>query len=680
MQAFHAGCRALGALGVASIFALSCAKRGAPRAAPSASASETTTAARRYDTVERLLFNRRVAELDLPLFWRSDTDGDKNLDPEELAVLWRPVVSNRLEWIDSKGRFTPKFSASYVRAEKSETYPEVPPADRKRRESVTLELSQGRPTLIESDFSTAPPAHRSLLSHLLRVATLIERLHMRQKGTLGLDSEIPADDVLSRALFFRNQGPFCMAPKTEHDPECNALARKPKPVFGLYPSELQAEPKFCAKLEREKNSKELMGHFSVVTAGTEPGTFKAVKYSEAYRDDMQAVAKELEDAASILGDDEGALKKYLVADAAAFKTDSWEDADEAWAAMNAQNSKYYLRIAPDEVYYEPCAWKAGFAVTFARINQDSLAWQKKLEPVKQEMEAALATLAGPPYKARTIGFKLPDFIDIVVNAGDSRAPLSATKGQSLPNWGKVAEKGGRTVVMTNIGEDPDSKAAGREAMASLFCAATMSKVTETSKPDVMSVVLHEAAHNLGPSHDYKANGKKADETFGGPLAATLEELKAQTAALYFPAWLAERKLITPAEAEASRLRDVAWGFGHVSRGMYDADGKPKNYSHLASIQLGHLIKASVLEWKANEKAANGKDVGCFDVHLDRWQPAVDTLAKTVFGIKGRGDKAGAEKLIRTFVDAKDAWADLRKVIAERWLRQPRMSVVYSIKE
>jgi hypothetical protein len=196
----------------------------------------------------------------------------------------------------------------------------------------------------------------------------------------------------------------------------------------------------------------------------------------------------------------------------------------------------------------------------------------------------------------------------------------------------------------------------------------------------MSVVLHEAAHNLGPSHDYEVKGRADDAIFGGPLAATFEELKAQTAALYFPMWLVEKKLITQTEADLSRLRDVAWGFGHVSRGMYDADGKPKNYSQLASIQLAHLMKASVLEWKPKEKAANGSDVGCFDVHLERWQPAVEALAKTVFGIKGRGDKPGAEKLLASYVDAKDAWADLRKVITERWLRTPRATFVYAITE
>jgi hypothetical protein len=235
-------------------------------------------------------------------------------------------------------------------------------------------------------------------------------------------------------------------------------------------------------------------------------------------------------------------------------------------------------------------------------------------------------------------------------------------------------------MMTNLTTDPDSKASSRAVMASLFCAPTMSKLKETEKPEVMSVVLHEAAHNLGPSHDYKVNGKEDDEVFGGPLAATFEELKAQTAALYFPVWLVEKKLITEEDADKARLRDVAWGFGHVSRGMYDADGKPKNYSHLASIQLAHLMKESVLLWKPTEMAANNTDKGCFEVHLERWQPAVEALMRTVAAIKGKGDKKGAEKLVATYVDAKDAWAELRKTITERSLRSPRGTLVYSINE
>ena len=51
------------------------------------------------------------------------------------------------------------------------------------------------------------------------------------------------------------------------------------------------------------------------------------------------------------------------------------------------------------------------------------------------MESAFAERAGPPYKARTVNFRLPDYIDIVLNAGDDRFAFGITTGQSLPNLG-----------------------------------------------------------------------------------------------------------------------------------------------------------------------------------------------------------------------------------------------------
>jgi len=113
--------------------------------------------------------------------------------------------------------------------------------------------------------------------------------------------------------------------------------------------------------------------------------------------------------------------------------------------------------------------QGNFHMTFALINQESLEWQRRLEPVKDDMEAAIASLAGPPYEPREVGFALPDFIDIVLNAGDSRSALGATIGQSLPNWGPVAESGGRTVAMTNLYTDPDSEAVLMEQARALLC-------------------------------------------------------------------------------------------------------------------------------------------------------------------------------------------------------------------
>ena len=177
--------------------------------------------------------------------------------------------------------------------------------------------------------------------------------------------------------------------------------------------------------------------------------------------------------------------------------------------------------------------------------------------------------------------------------------------------------------MTNFYTDADSKAALTQQVESILCADSMKMYTSDPQPQIMSTVLHEAAHNLGPSHDYKVGGKTDDQVFGGPLASTLEELKAQTAALYFTDWLAARKLITQADADQAHTRDIVWAFGHISRGMYSATNKPKPYSQLAAIQLGYLVSAGAVKFDAAASAANGTDTGCLSLKLDRFAPAIE---------------------------------------------------------
>lgn len=648
--------------------------------APSAKAPESVPAQASddsaFDRIPRLDFNRLAVAHNLPFFWRTDANSDGTLQPSELVITWSHTAHTRAEFVGDESRFTPAFNALYEQLLKPDSVSGLSTQELERRAMVRLELTQGRTTLVESDFSKQPQPEKKLVAHLLRVATAIERIYALQKGTAALETKLDVSDPASAALFFRNQGPECAAPKTERDPHCHALPLAVKPAFGLYPAEIQGDPKFCELLAKHKNKTELVDHFAIVVSGDKPGTFKALDYSKAFPNEMAAIASELDAAAIDLGAEEPALKSYLSAAAQSFRDNDWERANRAWVAMGTDNSKYYLRVGPDEVYYEPCAWKAGFALAFARINPDSVEWRKRLEPIKQDLENDLARLAGKPYQSRSVGFKLPDFIDIVLNAGDNRPPLGATVGQSLPNWGPVAETGGRTVTMTNLYTDDDSQKAMSEQMSSLFCAASMKLAVPT--PSLMGIVLHEAAHNLGPAHDYKVNGKVDTAIFGGPLASTLEELKAQTAALYLPSALVDRHLISQLEADTSHIQEVAWTFGHVAQGMYDAQGKPKNYSHLAAIQLGSLSTTGAVEWRPNELAANGKDTGCYEVHLDKWNASASALAKQVLQIKGRGDKPAAEALKKRWVDDEGAFKEQRTLIADRWLRSPKSSFVYSI--
>jgi hypothetical protein len=634
----------------------------------------TQAAEAQYNAIERTAFNRRAAELFLPIFWREDANKNRAFESDELAVLIGYPQSDRSVWIDDKGQFTPEFKKAYERMQVADAT-----TDDARLKLVREELAQGQPTLVANDFTQGSPAEKNFLTHMLNVGQLVERLYAKQNGVFEIESKIPAEDVASRALFHRNQSPFCKAPKTENDPACSAISPKPTRAVGLYPAEIQNDANFCAMLEKQPNGAALKDHFSVVVAGDKPGTYRAVPYSEAYREDMESIAKELEAAASGLGEDEAALKNYLTAAATAFRTNDWEPANLAWVGMNAQNSKWFVRIAPDEVYYEPCAWKAGFALQLARINPDSIEWQRKLDPMKADMENALAQMAGKPYKARDVRFKIPDFIDVVLNAGDQRSPSGATIGQSLPNWGPTAEKGGRTVAMTNLYTDADSQATQAQLTSSVFCKNTNAVATTTPRETLIGSLLHEAAHNLGPAHEYKVNGKIDTQIFGGPMAATLEELKAQTSSLYLTVWLAGKGIFTEDEVHKIHTRDISWAFGHISRGMYTADGTPRNYSQLAAMQIGSFLKAGALTWKPDELAANGSDKGCLEINYEQLPKAIEVLETRVLKIKGAGDKKDAEALKAEFVDAKDDFADLKTKIQERWLRSPKASFVYSVR-
>ena len=647
---------------------------GCHRSTPST--DRTATNAPTYAQLARSDFNRRAAEQFLPLFWRNDANHDQVLQPEEVAVLWGYGDGDRSHWV-SGANFTQQFAQAYQQMLRPDSAASDEPA-RQRHALVLEELAQGRTVMVETSMHEDSPAEQNMVHHLLIAAKSVETIYAQQKGVANLATQIPADDRASRMLFYRNQSPFCEAPKTENNPACSALAAKPKRVVGLYPAGIQSDSKFCELLAKASNTKQLMDHFSVVVAGDRPNSFKSIPYSEAYKDDMQLVAVELDAAANELGDNEAAFKHYLAAAAQAFRNNDWEPANRAWVAMNATNSKWYARIAPDEVYYEPCAWKAGFALQLARINPESLAWQKKLDPLKADMERNLAQLAGPPYKARDVQFKLPDFIDVVVNAGDQRNAHGATIGQSLPNWGPVAKAGGRTVAMTNLYTDADSQAQQAIQMSALFCAATNSKASTSGKETLITSLLHEAAHNLGPSHEYQVNGQVDSVAFGGPLASTLEEMKAQTSSMYLTNWLAAKGMFTADEVAKIQINNVAWAFGHISRGMYGSDGTARNYSQLAAIQVGSLLQAGALNWQANGMAANGSDKGCLEIDFQKLPAAIQALETTVLKIKATNDRRGAEQLKAQYVDAKDEYAQLKTLLSERLLRAPKATFVYSV--
>ncbi|MET0290735.1 MAG: hypothetical protein ABW136_00120 [Steroidobacteraceae bacterium] len=617
----------------------------------------------------RAEFNALAVRLNLPFFWDQDSNSDSIVDDDEVVRLqFYPAFEGTL---DSAHK---QLLAARAEAALDESQPEG-----KRRALVRQDLDAGRPSLVRSDFRTSNENDRAFVRHILAASAIIDQLHNVQLGNAALASQLPKDTE-SQALFRRNLGPRCVAPQTEKIAECSAIPGSPKTVVDAYPASIdglaQDAPGFCAKLQQPGRDAKLIDPFTVVRE--ESGKLVAIPLSTAYAESMGAIAKEIDAAvASVDATKEAALVAYLKAAAQAFRDNNWWPADEAWARMGPDNSRWYLRIAPDEVYWDPCGFKAGFALTFAQINQGSLEWQKKLSAVQQDMEVAIATAAGAPYKARKVGFELPDFIDIVSNAGDSRSPLGGVIGQSLPNFGPVAgESRGRTVAMVNLFNEPDSHRNQRASVESLLDRESLADYVDDPLPHNFSTILHEATHNLGPSQNYRVGGKEERAIFGGPISSLMEELKAQTGGWYLIELLRSKGVIDDQLARRTYVNNITWALGHISAGMWSEPGhQRKTYSQLAAIQIGFLLDQGVLSWNPDAMAANGTDRGAFHIHPEKFVDASNAMMKLVGGIKARADRAAAEALAAKYVDTDRI---PQALIVERYARLPRASLVYSV--
>ena len=468
-----------------------------------------------YQGLDRLEFNRNAVRTNLPIYWVSDANHDGIVDPAEVVPLrFYPTVGI---WTDDNA-FTPEFDRAWQTIKAAGTISVSTPTtpEDRRRTLVAQDLDQGLSTLVASDFTGSAPEDRAFVTRMLRVARMIDDLYAAQIGMAALAPRIAEGDDLSKSLFRRNWGPRCVAPLTEKNPECTAIPGAPKPLTDAYPAELQADPSFCSALEKLPNSKALLDPFVVVRKDA-AGKLAPVPLTQAYQGSMTTIADELRKAADAVTDPaEAPLKEYLMAASTSFRTNDWVPADEAWSRMTVTSSRWYVRVAPDEIYWDPCGHKAGFHLTFARVNRESLAWQAKFDPVRQEMEQTLATHIGGPYKPRKVSFHLPDFVDVIVNAGNDREALGGAIGQSLPNWGPVAASGrGRTVAMVNLFTDPDSVAIRRKQAESLLTKETMAAYDDSSDPSLLDTSCTRPPIILGRATSTRSGARRTRRRSAG---------------------------------------------------------------------------------------------------------------------------------------------------------------------
>ncbi len=187
------------------------------------------------------------------------------------------------------------------------------------------------------------------------------------------------------------------------------------------------------------------------------------------------------------------------------------------------------------------------------------------------------------------------------------------------------------------------------------------------------MILHEAAHNLGPHTDFKVEGKGPAEIFGGRLDGVLEELKAQTAALWYIELLRRRGVVTDDFARQVYAHEIVWAFGHIALGMFSDGDNPKPYSQLAAVQIGTFLRDGAM----GVAKTGGREL--FTVDFDKLPASVERLMRAVGRVKAEGDAAAGQALVDDFVKGEGSRLVRMEEVQSRLRRFPKSSYSYTVR-
>lgn len=507
-----------------------------------------------------------------------------------------------------------------------------------RREAVEKHLNKTKVQSLTTNFAdlNLPDAEILMIKQILKVGTIMDDLFQMQVGSFKYRERIKregtSDDI---EMMERYQKPWCFV---NPDPLCSAFKAFDPWVTGMYPEGTRPED-LKGNLETP---------FSVVVK-EKSGALKAVSYAESgLGPKVTEASRELVKAADLAENaGETLLADYMRKVAKALLSDKpypYGEADKAWMDMKGK-TKYYLRVGPDETTWDELGVKSGLQMRFGIIDFEAAKSVEMYSGIRQKMEDAFAALIGPPYKARQVSVELPDFVNLVVENGESRGySVGTSMAQTLPNWcgddGK-APCPSRTMSFNN-------------KLANFYSPDMLRAYKSVMHPNTLNyfdhnyasrvVVDHEFAHNLGPSQGLPVGGRKLEDYFE-ELRGVLEECKAQAGAMFLNGWFGENGLRNADDVKKYYTANLLWMLGFLRRvAPFYKEGKldevKERYQLLCVVQFGYLIEKGAITF--DEKT------GTFEIHFDKIDDVYANFLKEWGQLYIKHDKSAAKAFIERY--------------------------------
>lgn len=617
------------------------------------------------------VFNDAAGRLKLGIEWKDD--GDWVPEPAEIGGENKDKYINVVEYNTSLPEGERYYLSNFRDAfflifnDVIEKIPEL----RKAAVERELELTYREPvkTNFEAWLGKNTNATSEEIGHykagMREMVEVSKQMKLLYQKDIGYNAELKTErgDASDQELIDRYGHPWCIG---DQGPLCVALPSLPDRGSGVFLNGVT-----CEEAGTDLNS--FGNPFSAVQKDKD-GNLRLIPYAEIFGKEQRKAAGHIRAAADHFASipREKAFVDHLRALADAMEGTEmfpYVEADRTWHIHGHSDSIFLLRAGADEVggdgVGDNCTTKARHHMTLGLINPQSGEMSKANEPYLQVWENDFADLIGDPslYKAQNVVMSLPKFADVILATGDDvGGPNGTSIGQTLPNW--CGEDGleepckRRLMIFTNKTLRAYSPESMRKYIMPLFNPIHHGEFVE-GDIGLESVVVHETVHNFGPQPGKPKPGTDTTyEATMGKWKGTFEELKAQTGSLYFPgkkllearakfkAGEIDEKQLEAAEKHYRKniLYDMGWCMRMIVMAVRGGKFEGGNYSRLAAIQVGYLMKNGVLTY--DEKN------GHWTVHFenDKCLNGIRDLMQKVLKLYAEGGTEKVDKFVTYYLN------------------------------
>jgi len=494
---------------------------------------------------------------------------------------------------------------------------------------IQIRLAQFAPTDITYDESLLNEEQKRVLEKLVLAAKAIDKIFWKQVSHAGLkvlqdfeNSDHPSAKDFVRYLTI-NFGPF-----DRLDENKPFIGTDPKPLgAGFYPADMTKEY-FEGYVTGNPDMKSVLEDtYTVVRRQND--SLIAVPYSEAYREDLEVVARYLREAAEITTEEP--FKAYLVQKAEDLLANEWYKSDTMW--IDLEGNLLEILIGPYEVYEDALFGLKAAYESFVYINDfEEMAKLNAYLDHLGEMQSLLPVEA--KYKnAKIEGLASP--LNVVIEvfaAGDTKSGVQ-TLAFVLPNEERIREeKGTKKVFLKNIQQAKFDKAlvpiskkilSDEDSRHVSFYA----YFTET--------LLHEISHVFGSNYITLDDG--SETTVRKALAdkySHIEECKATIVGVHNVPFLIEKGLIPKEKEREIYTTYLAGMFRSIRFGAHEAHG------------MGTLMQLNY--HRETGAFVYDEETQKFSVDMDKIKDSITEMAKKILILEGDGNYENASAFIAKY--------------------------------